>query len=284
MTLRRSEWALVFFFAYTSLLACLLPVRTPVAVRAVGANASVIAGCFLLSWGETLRHRRFFSVVRDWYPVPFILLAYREMGWFAPAERTYALERAWIVWDKLLLNQIGLKAFVEMAGPIGPALLEIAYVLFYAVPLSSVAVFYFCRVRARVDSFLFQLLMGVFLAYALFPLFPSEPPRTVFPGADLPAYQTVFRAFNLWILGDWGIHTSVFPSLHATGAFSAAFAMMRTLPERKWVGRSLLLLAVLIAAATVYGRYHYAADALAGLATALVVLLAVRAIDRRSGL
>jgi hypothetical protein len=34
----------------------------------------------------------------------------------------------------------------------------------------------------------------------------------------------------------------------------------------------------------VYGRYHYAADALAGLATAGVALVAARAVDRRSGL
>ena len=53
---------------------------------------------------------------------------------------------------------------------------------------------------------------------------------------------------------------------HVAGAFSAAFALLRLLPERRWVGWMLLALAVLIATATIYGRYHYAADALAGLA------------------
>jgi membrane-associated phospholipid phosphatase len=42
--------------------------------------------------------------------------------------------------------------------------------------------------------------------------------------------------------------------------------MWRLLPEHRWVAWALLSLAVLIAIATVYGRYHYAADAVAGVA------------------
>lgn len=272
------------FFGYATVLACWLPISTRTAALAIAANIAAIAGCFILSWGETLPHRRFFSILRDWYPVPFVLFAYWEMGWFAPATHSYSLERAWIVWDKILLYRTGFKAFIEMTAPIGPAVLEVAYLLYYALPVSAVALFYLCRRRERVDRFLFQLLTAVFLAYALFPLFPSEPPRTVFPGEDLPAQVTLFRDVNLWILGDWGIHTSVFPSVHVTVAFSAAFGAMRLLRERRWIGRGLLLLAVLIALATIYGRYHYAVDAVAGLATALIAWFATRAIDRRSGL
>jgi membrane-associated phospholipid phosphatase len=71
-------------------------------------------------------------------------------------------------------------------------------------------------------------------------------------------------------LGNYGIHTSVFPSAHVAGAFAAAFGAFRTLPERRWVGRLLLTIACLIAVATIYGRYHYIADAVAGLAVAVV--------------
>src|SRR5262249_33477923 len=35
-------------------------------------------------------------------------------------------------------------------------------------------------------------------------------PRTVFPGEDAPSTQTVFRRFNWFLLGGYGIHTSVF--------------------------------------------------------------------------
>jgi len=93
--------------------------------------------------------------------------------------------------------------------------------------------------------------------------------------------MTVFRRFNLGLLGHYGIHTSVFPSAHVSGSMAAAFAMIRLLPERKWIGRGLLILATLIAIATVYGRYHYAADAAAGLAVALLAEAVSRRLARR---
>jgi membrane-associated phospholipid phosphatase len=78
----------------------------------------------------------------------------------------------------------------------------------------------------------------------------------LFPGEDFPSYDTVFRRFNWWLLGNWGIQASVFPSAHVAGAFSAAFGMQLAMREPKWITRFLLVMAGLIALATVYGRYH----------------------------
>jgi undecaprenyl-diphosphatase len=85
------------------------------------------------------------------------------------------------------------------------------------------------------------------------------------------------RRFNAAMLRSQRIHTSVFPSAHVAGSFAVAFAMVGLLPERKWVGRLLAVLAVLIALATVYGRYHYAVDAAAGFA----ISVAATAVARR---
>jgi membrane-associated phospholipid phosphatase len=174
-----------------------------------------------------------------------------------------------VEWDRLLLRG-GVRRAIESFGPILPAALEIAYSLVYTLGPFGVAVLYLYRRRERVDAFLFPFLLGVLLCYAQFPYWPSEPPRTVFPGEDFPSYNTVFRRFNWWMLGGYGIHTSVFPSAHVAGAFSAVLGMWSAFPERKWVTRFLLAMAVLIATATVYGRYHYLADAMAGLAMAIV--------------
>jgi membrane-associated phospholipid phosphatase len=136
--------------------------------------------------------------------------------------------------------------------------------LTYALAPFAVAMIYVYRRRERVDRLLFPFLLAVLLCYVQFPFWPSEPPRTVFPGEDFPSVITVFRKFNWAMLSGYGIHTSVFPSAHVAGAFGVAFATIRALPEHPWVGRLLLVIAVLIATATVYGRYHYLADAVAG--------------------
>jgi hypothetical protein len=268
LSMRASEWVLIGYFAYTTLLALVLPLRPPIPTITIVMNGLVFAGFALLVFAYELRRSEFFSIVRDWFPFPLMLLAYREMGWFARPHYTFELERRWIVWDRLLLRS-GLSRLIEAAGPVLPALLEICYSLVYTLGPFSVAMLYLYRRRERVDRFSFVFFLGVLLSYAQFPFWPSEPPRTVFPGEDFPGYASVFRAVNWWMLGGYGIHTSVFPSAHVSGAFSAAFATIRTLPEHKWVGRFLLGMAVMIATATVYGRYHYAADAVAGVGVAL---------------
>lgn len=279
--LRRSEWVLAAYFVYAMIAAHALPVEQPVPLITVTLNLTILTSFALLGYADSLRRGRFLGIIRDWYPLPLVLLAYREMGWFAPPSHTLELERSWVVWDRLLLNDMGMRAGIELLGPVLPSLLEISYSLVYVIPHFSIAMLYVYKRRERVDRFLFPFVLAVLMSYALFPFFPSEPPRTVFPGEDYPSFDTIFRKFNWALLGGYGIHTSVFPSAHVSGAFSAALAMLRTLPEKRWVGRALMGLAVLIATATVYGRYHYAVDGLAGLGVAVVAVLLTGGLRRR---
>ncbi len=279
--LRHCEWLLLGYFIYVAAAAHLLGISGSVPWVVTALNAVVLGGLFLLAYADRFRRTRWLGIVRDWYPYPLMLLGYREMGWFAQPRERFPLEEAWVVWDRVLLNDWGLKAAIEFLGPLLPSILEIAYSLVYAIVPFCMAALYLSGRRQRVDAFLFIFIAGIFGAYALFPYFPSEPPRAVFPGEDFPSYDTVFRRFNWLILGGYGIHTSVFPSAHTSGAFSAAFAMRMLLPERPWVGRALLALAVLIATATIYGRYHFAVDALAGFGVAVAAWSTGKILARR---
>ncbi len=269
--LRRTEWTLAVYFVYVAVVARILPARDPIPALTFWLNLAILAGYALVAYADSLRRRPLLGVLRDWYPTVLFLLAYREMGWLAPSSHSYELERLWVRWDKFFLNDLGVKALIESAGPVMPSLLEISYTLVYTTPFIGLVVLYAYGHRERVDRFLFPFALSILCAYVLFPYFPSEPPRTVFPGEDFPSYVTVFRRFNWALLGNYGIHTSVFPSAHVSGAFAAALTIRHVLPEKRWPWKLLLVLAILIATATVYGRYHYLADAAAGLAIALAV-------------
>jgi membrane-associated phospholipid phosphatase len=52
--------------------------------------------------------------------------------------------------------------------------------------------------------------------------------------------------------------------------------LFAALPEHKIYGYIFLGYAISVAIATVYGRYHYAVDAVAGIAMSLIALLLVR--------
>ena len=218
-------------------------------------------------------------LIQDFAPLAFILAAYREMDWFTPAHRDYRLEKIWIAWDHRLLEGWHLRAAIERTGAWLPFLLEASYTSLYVITPLSLLLLYRYGQRAAVDRFWMAVLSGTLLAYALFPFFPSAPPRVVFPGADSPSILTAPRRLNLWLTGNFGIHSSVFPSAHVSAALACAWALLCVLPARRGIAWSVAALGLAIAVAAVYGRYHYAADVAAG---ALISLIAFPAALRRS--
>jgi membrane-associated phospholipid phosphatase len=286
--LRSSEWLLIVYFGYVALISPAFPLQPRVALLPFALTMLVSALFVVLAYAEAHGHREFFSITRDWVPVALTLVAYREMDWFSPAARDYHLELKWVEWDRIVLYRAGLQQAIESLGVLVPAYLELCYLLVYAVGTFAVAVMYFQNQRERVNRVVFVYLFGTLLSYALFPYFPSDPPRVVFDGSDMPHVVTALRRLNLWIVGGYGIHSSVFPSAHVSSAFSAAWGLLAYLPKRRRFGLLMLVYAISVAVATVYGRYHYAADVLAGfavsLAPGLMILLLARRPLRRGGL
>jgi membrane-associated phospholipid phosphatase len=268
--LRSSEWLLIGYFSYVALISTRFPLPPDVARLPLVLPLLVLALLAVLAYGEARASQKIFSIARDWVPLALTLVAYREMDWFTPLAWDHHLELRWIEWDRTVLYRWGFQRAVESLGALLPAYLEFCYLLVYAVGPFTVAILYFQHRRERVNHVLFLYLLGTLLAYALFPYFPSQPPRTLFGGSDVPSVMTPLRRFNLWIVGGYGIHSSVFPSAHVSSAFSAAWALLAYLPDRKRFGWGMLIYAASVAVATVHGRYHYAVDALAGLGVSLV--------------
>jgi membrane-associated phospholipid phosphatase len=262
--LRPGELVLVGYFTYIAGLAVTWRLAPFIQLLALLLPLAVL----ILAYLESTHGSKATGVAREWLPPCFVLIAYQEVRWFQrPFD--YALERRWVEWDRVFLDNFRARGAIESMGAAMPLVLDLSYLLVYAIPPVALAILYRCRHRSGVDQFLFTLLLGTLLTYALLPFFPSAPPRTAFPGQDLPTVHTVLRRFNVWMLDRYDIQTSVFPSGHVTAAFSAAFGMLLAFPQRKRFGASLLILAFAIALTTVYGRYHYLVDGAAGLLIAI---------------
>ena len=266
--LRPYEWLLIVYFSYVAAIAPFFILHGE--TRWLGA---AVAGCVAaILFGLSRRD----TALRDWVPLAFTLAAYREMNWFTPAVRDHHLELSWIGWDRWLLDDLHLRAAIESLGPVIPSYLEICYVMVYVIALISALILLFNNRRDRLDTFWLAFLLGTLSSYALFPYFPSDPPRTVFAGQDLPTIVTIFRRFNLAILGEYGIHSSVFPSAHVSSAFACAWGLLIAMPDRKRFGWIVAIFAASVAVATIYGRYHFATDALAGFAISFLAFAAKR--------
>jgi membrane-associated phospholipid phosphatase len=280
--LRTSEWILVGFFSYVAIIGHRFHLRPHLQLRSALILTSVVALLWLLSVLESTRWRVPVSIARDFVPVGLTLVAFREMELFLPISFDHRLEMSWIGWDRLFLDHWRARAIIESLGATLPLYLELCYVLVYGLPFYCLAILYTRGRRSLVDRFLIVYLTGTLAAYALFPYFPSQPPRLVFPHADLPAATNFLRRFNLAILNAATIHVGVFPSAHVSSAFAAAWGMFLAFPKRKLFGWILLVYACSVSISTIYGRYHYSADVLAGIALSLTAAAIAYLLARRT--
>lgn len=256
-----SERLLLAYFAWTGI---------SVGWRRAGVlwPLALIDLCFVLTWilitSDRISIPRW-RTVRPWLSVLMIVPAYWQADAAAVKVWQPGLERGWLALDTRLLVNWRLHTAIEVWGRAVPMALELAYVCVYLAPLMVLALVETQGDERAVERFLRPLLLGTLFAYALLPYFPTQSPRLVFPRATPAPIDTVFRHFNLWVLDRFDITTSVFPSGHVAVVWSTAFGARRALPRCKGGSAGLTVFAALVTVATVYGRYHYAVDALAGI-------------------
>lgn len=267
---RLPEWVVLGFFAYLVAISLWFNGRPHLHYQPVAILVSVAAIIAALVMLQRTRFAWLMDCIRDWIPMGLTLVAFRSMELFIPSQFSHPYERLWVGWDHVLLGNWGLRSAIESLGSLIPGYLELCYLLVYGVGTYCLLILYLTNNRRRIDSFYAIYLAGTLGAYALFPYFPSQPPRILFPQIDPPTVDTIVRHWNLWILRNGTIHSSVFPSAHVSSAFAAAWAMLVLMPHRKRYGWGLVIYAVSVALATIYGRYHYAADAAAGIAISVV--------------
>jgi membrane-associated phospholipid phosphatase len=279
---RQSELVEVLYFFYLAALTLILPNRPRADIRVLILALAVTASIVLLAWAQSRWHPLGFSIARDWWALGLVLVAYRSLDLFAPTQYAVNLEQSWLRFDVVLLESWHIRELVQRCGTLFSMYLETCYLLTSAAGCFALAILYAADKRDRANCFLLIYVLGTLLAYAIIPFFPSRPPRVVFPTIAAPEIMTSIRAYNLLVLSKAGIHTGVWPSAHVSSTFSTAWGLFFCFPERKRFGWIFLVYAVSVAIATVYGRYHFAVDAIAGVGVSLVAVAAARWLLRNS--
>jgi len=142
-------------------------------------------------------------------------------------------------------------------------LLEFAYSGIYL--LIPIALWLALRQGVGADRFWTTILLTDFICFGMLPWVQTRPPRAV--GFDTP-WRSRWRIVNLRMLNASSVQVNTFPSGHAAEALACALLVSGgPAPVVAWMFFS----AAAISAGTVFGRYHYAADALAGWVVALLI-------------
>lgn len=121
--------------------------------------------------------------------------------------------------------------------------------------------------REECERAVFTITLTFFVCYLAFALFPVAGPYYWFPRPAGPEAQVGTARLVYGLLDSGSSYGTAFPSSHVAASWAAVLVAIR---------RSPLLAAILapvalgLAAGTVYGQFHYAVDAIAGAAVAVV--------------
>ena len=266
--MRTSEWIQAGFAVILAVAAWFFPLaprrRTVITLLAAFAIAVVVAAR-LAAYALGPRPA---SILRDWLPVALMLVPYWQTGQFfrGPSEKI----QAWLVDSDRRLAKLLPPAAVAF-GRYTHISMEWAYMLCYPLPLAGLAVLYAAGMSSRVSTYWPIVLLPTYLCYALTPLVPALPPRSIAGKLKAGPPRTKSRVFNLWILQYGSIQAISFPSAHVACALAISIVLLHYVPA---AGVVFLLISIWIGVAAIVGGYHYAIDVWLGAAMALIVLAA----------
>jgi len=213
---------------------------------------------------------------RFWYPVLYVAACYKEMALFIPVIRSSDADlalarldfRLWGANPTVWLERIETPALTEF--------LQIVYTLF--VPAVLLVAYFLWRQGRRADFryYAFLIALGFLASYVGYLLVPARGPRF------LLAHLQHVPLRGLWLFNGMqssldrleSAHYDCFPSGHTE---MTALALWGSRMVSKRLFRIYFFYTPLIIFATVYLRYHYSVDVLAGVALAFALILAAPA-------
>ena len=210
---------------------------------------------------------------RNWYPLLYVASCYKEMAALVPAVRGWNADNSLVNLDFRIWQANPCVWLERIQTPPLTEFLQTAYTLFIPAVLLVAFAIWRRKKFGNFQYYAFLIAMGFLTSYIGYLLVPARGPR--FSLASLQHTQLqgmwLFQSFRGGLDRLESIAYDCFPSGHTELTLLACWGS-RMASERLF-GAYLAYTPVLIFA-TVYLRYHYTVDLLAGAVLAFVLILA----------
>ncbi len=123
-----------------------------------------------------------------------------------------------------------------------------------------------------------SLLISFFICYVLYSLIPVVGPRVAMAdmySVELKGY--IFRSFTKMLESDHMLKGGAFPSAHCSAA-TVMFILVFRYGKRLFVALAPVLITLILA--TIYGRYHYPLDVIAGIVIGIIGVVAFKYLEQ----
>jgi membrane-associated phospholipid phosphatase len=256
----------------------------PAVIATTGAIIAVLTG---LAVADARHNSRVVRFLHAWAFAPLVYLIYVEIHWvIGPVRRGWLADDALIAIDRALFGGNPLDWFGTIARPWLTEVAQVAYTLFYPLVVAVGAELYVRRSEGDFQRFNFACACVFLSSYVVYLLVPAVGPRfTLYDLSslerDLPGLllTTPLRDFvNVGGLVPLDVPKSVAITLAHRDVFPSGHTMM-TLVSVWWSWRmglrvrwGVTVVGAALVFATMYLRYHYVIDVIAGAALAAVAV------------
>jgi membrane-associated phospholipid phosphatase len=210
------------------------------------------------------------QIAVDFYPAAFIPFVYESLGVLIAAARGRARDDLLIAADRAILGGDVTVLLQPYVRPGLAAFLYVAYSTYYFMPIALGAALW-RNAPEEARRFIFTLTICFYVSYAGYFTVPAYGPRTALatshtvPLDSHPVADAINRTINELE------HTKLdaFPSGHTMITVTVLIVAWKRARRVFWV---LLPIASLLIFSTMYCRYHYLVDVIAGIVLAFVTV------------
>ena len=265
---RLTTFLTIAYLAVTALLIAFLGRALPDWPLRVAAHLVVCAELLVVLRPEPLP--RMLVLTRDWHPLVLFPILYREVEVLAAVMGDWRLTGTVAATEAALFGgQPSL--YLSERLPFVPLseFLHFCYLAYVVVIPVLAAWWYFGSRRAAFHELVLFLAAVMYGSYLFFILFPVDSPYYRFDRLAPPLAGHPFFDLVHAMSARGGARGGAFPSAHVSGAVVVLLVAWR---HQRRVAVALVPIVAGVIVATVYGRFHYAVDAIAGAGLALTVV------------
>ena len=269
------EWVALGYLAASSALIAVFAENLAHPLELFGAQSLVAAMTLVLcrlgarrgaDWNVSpTTWQKFWHFWRHWYPHLFFLLCFEELG-----KLVHLITPGWqdaklIAADHWLTGVHPALWLEQFTTPARNDFMQFAYLTYFTYLLVLGGVLYIRRDWRGYWSVMTYSVAGYAIGYFIAILFPIESPWYSMAGAwHGPLQGGPFTAAINFIEHFGRVRGGAFPSEHVAGSVAALWGAWR---HRRWLFWVMTPLVMCMCISTVWGRYHYVVDVLAGMIT-----------------
>lgn len=262
------EWITFAYLVWLTALVIICRHNIAHPIRHVIAQLAIAFAIVALAHSAQNSRSALIRFARHWYPLPLYIFFFEELQSLVHAIWPEWFDAYLIAFDYLLF---GVHPSVWLSRFSSPGLndfMQFSYMTYFLYLVILPMILYAKREYAAFWTVMVSTALAHYSVYVIAVLFPIESPYYSLAALNKVALSGGYFTSLIGTIEHFGrVHGAAFPSAHVAGSMVAILASRR---YRRWLFWVCVPFFASMCFATVYGRYHYAADVLAGLLVGIV--------------